>query len=374
MLHNYDKGGNWAIWKLRDDWQRTTIGMDWGQPSVKYVVYRAAGNPDARVIEQRNHNLDVINDITPEGMFSIMKDNATVAAWVEHFPFAHPDPTLPSMLINHKVAPFDNKDVRWALALLIDIRAVALGAYRGAANLAALSVPPTGSAPTDYYEPMQQWLTDFELDTGTSKIKPYNPNIATELADMVRPTWGDAIPTDEAELKRVFGFGWWKQDLTAAAELLQKAGFTKQGNRWMKPDGTPFSFRVQVEGDAIPTLARAGTVIAQQWQEFGIDAKVVVAGPTHGQLPRHRATSIRPSPGPSRPGAVTPTCQLLPRELPLRLHQAARRGAAAAQPAALGRPAPRRDHRSQPQGRLRLARGRTARHGLSSSSPSRRCR
>ena len=51
----------------------------------------------------------------------------------------------------------------------------------------------------------------------------------------------------------------------------------------MKPDGTPFSFRVQVEGDAIPTLARAGTVIAQQWQEFGIDAKVDVAGPTHGQ-------------------------------------------------------------------------------------------
>ena len=41
--------------------------------SVKYVVYRAAGNPEARVIEQRNHNLDVINDIAPEGMFSIMR-------------------------------------------------------------------------------------------------------------------------------------------------------------------------------------------------------------------------------------------------------------------------------------------------------------
>jgi ABC-type transport system substrate-binding protein len=212
-LHTYDKGGNWAIWKLRDDWQRTTIGMDNGEePAVKYVVYRAAGNPDARVIEQRNHNLDVINDITPE------------------------------------------------------------------------AVPPTGSAPDDYFEPMQQWLTDFELDTGTRKIKPYDPNISTQLADLVRPTWGDTIPTDEAALKRMFGFGWWKQDKEAAAELLTRAGFTKQGNRWMKPDGTPFSFRVQVEGDAIPTLARAGTVIAQQWQEAGIDAKVVVAGPTHGQL------------------------------------------------------------------------------------------
>jgi peptide/nickel transport system substrate-binding protein len=283
-LHSYDKGGNWAIWKLRDDWQRTSIGMDSGEPAVKYVVYRAVGNPDARVIEQRNHNLDVINDITPEGMFSIVKDNPTFAAWFDHFPFAHPDPTLPAVLINHKVAPFENKDVRWALALALDIRAVALGAYRGAANLSALAVPPTGTATTDYFEPMQQWLTDFELDTGTRKIKPYDPNIATQLADLVRPTWGDSIPTDEAALKKMFGYGWWKQDREAATELLTRAGFTKQGNRWMKPDGTPFSFRVQVEGDNIPTLARAGTVIAQQWQEFGIDAKVVVAGPTHGQL------------------------------------------------------------------------------------------
>ncbi|KQW77749.1 peptide ABC transporter [Devosia sp. Root413D1] len=283
VLHSYDKAGNWTIWKLRDDWQRTTIGMDWGQPQVKYVVYRAAGNPEARVIEQRNHNLDVINDITPEGMFSIMKDNPSAAAWLAGFPYAHPDPTLPSVLFNTKKAPFDNKDVRWALALLIDIRAVALGSYRGAANLSALATPPTGSAPEDYFVPMQDWLTNFELDTGTRKIKPYDPTIAEQLAKMVRPQWGDQIPTDPEQLKRTFGFGWWKQDVQAATELLQKAGFTKQGNRWMKPDGTPFTIRVQVEGDAIPTLARAGTAIAQQWTQAGIDAKVDVAGPTHGQ-------------------------------------------------------------------------------------------
>ena len=81
----------------------------------------------------------------------------------------------------------------------------------------------------------------------------------------------------------MFGFGWWKQDVQAATELLQKAGFIKQGNKWMKPDGTPFTFRLQVEGDAIPTLARAGTIIAQQWQQQGIDAKVEVAGPTNGR-------------------------------------------------------------------------------------------
>ncbi|MDB5613193.1 MAG: peptide transporter [Devosia sp.] len=284
VLNSYDKGGNWAIWKLRDDWQRTTIGMlQETPPDVKYVVYAASGNPEARVIAQRNHNLDVINDIAPEGMFAIMKDAPETAAWLPHFPFAHPDPTLPSVLFNLQKPPFDNKDVRWALALLIDIRAVALGSYRGAANLSALGVPPTGSAPENYFVPMQDWVTNFELNTGTQTIKPYDPTIATQLANMVRNQWPDQIPTDEAALQRSFGFGWWKQDVQAATELLQKAGFTKNGNQWLKPDGTPFEIRVMVEGDAIPTLARAGTAIAQQWSQNGIKATVDVAGPTNGQ-------------------------------------------------------------------------------------------
>ncbi|MGO8074085.1 ABC transporter substrate-binding protein [Rhizobium leguminosarum] len=284
QLQSYDKGGNWTIWKLRDDWQRTSIGLAAAQPpEVKYVVYRAAGNPEARVIEQRNHNLDVINDMAPEGMFSIMRDSKTTASWLKGFPFAHPDPTLPSVLFNTKKAPFDNKDVRWALALLIDIREVALGSYRGAANIAALATPPTGSAPDDYYAPMQDWLTNFELDTGSRKIKPYDPNISAQIANMVRGQWADQIPTDPAKLQRTFGFGWWKKDVEAATELLQKAGFKKSGRQWVKPDGTPFTIRLQVEGDAIPTLARAGTVIAQQWSQAGIATKVDVAGPTNGQ-------------------------------------------------------------------------------------------
>ena len=97
------------------------------------------------------------------------------------------------MIFNHQVPPFDNQDVRWALALMIDIRSVAMGSYRGAANIAALSVPPTGTAVADYFEPMQEWLGDFELDTGTRKIKPYDPTVAEQIAALVRPQWGEQI-------------------------------------------------------------------------------------------------------------------------------------------------------------------------------------
>jgi peptide/nickel transport system substrate-binding protein len=97
---------------------------------------------------------------------------------------------------------------------------------------------------------------------------------------MVRPSWGNQVPTDPAQLQMMFGFGWWKHDPQAAAELLEKAGFTKRGNTWLKPDGTPFAFRLMVEGDAIPTLARAGIEIAQEWSQIGIAARTEVAGTT----------------------------------------------------------------------------------------------
>ena len=39
VLHSYDPVASGSIWKLRDDWQRTTIGMTVKEaPSVKYVV------------------------------------------------------------------------------------------------------------------------------------------------------------------------------------------------------------------------------------------------------------------------------------------------------------------------------------------------
>ena len=69
----------------------------------------------------------------------------------------------------------------------------------------------------------------------------------------------------------------------AAGQLLTKAGFTKKGNNWYTPDGEQFTIKLQVQGDEVPTLARAGTTIAEQWSRAGVQTKVDVAGPTNGQ-------------------------------------------------------------------------------------------
>jgi len=279
-LNSYDPDGKWYVWQRRDDWQRTTLGR-YGEPGPKYVAYVDPGPPDKRVIAQLNHDLDVIHDVAPEGMFTLAKQSKSLKTWFKGFPFGHPDPTLPSVIFNLQNPTYQNRDVRWALALLIDIRAVAMASYRGAATISAIAVPPTGTHPDDYHKPMQDWLAGFELDTGKEKIKPYDPTMGQQIATMLRPSMGDQIPTDPAEITRSFGYGWWKPNATAAAELLERAGYAKRGDAWYTPDGKPFSIKVMVEGDSRPVMTRAGTMIAQQWRQFGIDAKIDVAQGTN---------------------------------------------------------------------------------------------
>lgn len=275
-LHSFDPDGKWYIWQLREDWQRTSLGS-LGKPGPKYLAYVDPGPPDKRVIAQLNHELDVIHDIAPEGMFTLAKQDKGTRAWFKGFPYGHPDPTLPAVIFNTQNENLKNRDVRWALALMIDVKAVSMAAYRGAATISAIAVPPTGIHPEAYHKPMEAWLKDFEIDTGKSKVKPYDPTVGKQIADMLRPSMGDQIPADPAVIGKSFGLGWWTTNVAAAGELLTRAGFRKQGNQWLTPDGKPFVVRLMVEGDLRPVMTRAGTMIVQQWKQAGIDARIDVA-------------------------------------------------------------------------------------------------
>jgi peptide/nickel transport system substrate-binding protein len=275
-LNSYDPNGKWFIWQKRPDWVRTSVAR-FGEPGPKYVAYIDPGPPDKRVIAQLNHELDIIHDISPEGMFTIAKQSKSSHGWFKGFPYAHPDPTLPAVVFNDQLDVFKNRDVRWALALLIDIKAVSMASYRGAATISAIGVPPTGSAPEVYHAPLESWLQAFEIDTGKQKIKPYDPTVGKQIADMLRLSMKDQIPSSADEIAKSFGRGWWKPNPQAAQELLERAGYTRKGDKWFTPDGKPFAIKLMVEGEGRPVMTRAGSMITQQWSKFGIDASTVVA-------------------------------------------------------------------------------------------------
>lgn len=267
-LHSFDPNGYWYVWEKREDWDRTAIA-NWGEPAPQYIIYRSIPSTDNRLIEMVNGDLDMIHDLTPEGMFSLVEQRDTARGWFPGFPYAHPDPTLPMVIFNTQNEMFQDKRVRWALALMLDARAISMASYRGAATLSAIAIPPTGTHPDDYHIPMQDWLQGYELDLGNGEtITPYDPTIGLQVADMVRPQFGDEVPTDEASIKRAFGYGWWGQNIEAATTLLESAGFTKQGNTWMQPNGEPFEFTINTFTEGV--INRFGTMVAQQWSQQGI--------------------------------------------------------------------------------------------------------
>ena len=361
-LKSFDPNGTWFIWQKRADWQKTTLAR-FGEPGPNYVAYIDPGPPDKRVILQQNHQLDIVHDTSPEGAFALIKSSPTSHGWFKGFPYAHPDPTLPMIVLNNQLPKFSNPDVRWALALLIDIKAVDMASYRGAATISAIPVPPTGTYPHYYFEPMESWLKDFTIDTGKQTIHPYDPNMGQEIADMLRPSMGDAIPKDPKAIAAAFGHGWWKQDPQAAAELLAKAGLKKVGGKWMLPDGTPFTITISTEGDNRPVMTPR-----RQHHRPAVDAgghRFQDRRLADRHVEQHVQWSERSDDGvdggdlgrPSRP-------VVLPRLLALAVLGRAGQVPAAAQLAALERPRARQDHREDSLDRLRRSQGHRAWSGL----------
>lgn len=276
VIKDFDPNGNWYLWERREDWERTTLAR-FGMPAPKFAMYIAPGPSDKKVIAQTAKDLDVIHDIAPEGMITLAKTNPTSKGWFKSFPWAHPDPTLPSVIYNNEKPGLDNRDVRWALTLAIDIVRVAMASYRGAATISAIHVPPTGLYPQYYFEPLQGWLNDFSIEVDGADYKPYDPDAGTRIAEEARKALGDMVPTDQAEINKAIGYGWWKNDLETAEKLMLQAGCTRDsGGKWLLPSGDPFKLALLAEGDTRPVMNRGAAMIVENWVAFGIDATLDV--------------------------------------------------------------------------------------------------
>ncbi|MDR1420472.1 MAG: ABC transporter substrate-binding protein [Treponema sp.] len=279
-LKSFDPQGNWFLWEKRSDWQRTTLALMGSlAQSPQYAMYIHAGTSDVKVMSQQNHQIDVIHDIAPEGVIALARSNPTTKTWFPGFPWGHPDPTLPAIVFNHEKRGLDDRNVRWALTLSIDITRLAIASYRGAMTVSALAIPPTGMYPSIYFEPLESWLQNYTLDLGDgTSIKPYNPNAALEIATEARKSLGDMVPTNTADIKKYIGAGWWKRDLAAAEKLMKRAGLRRNArNMWEFNDGTPFRINLLANTDLEPSMNRAAAMVVECWREFGVDATMEVS-------------------------------------------------------------------------------------------------
>lgn len=269
---DHDPNGNWSIWELREDWERTSVGQITEGHGPKYVMWNFVGTEEKRILAMINHDIDILQDITPESMEVLTQRSETARAWHAGFPYADfDDPCERGISFNNSEPPYDQWQVRWALALATDIKNVSLATFGGMLRVSPLAVPPVAAVQNTYHKPLVEQLKAMTLPDGYA---PFDPNFATDMAELFKQQGlADNLPATPEELVDLFGVGWWKYDVEQAAKLLESVGFTRDANsKWLLPDGTPWTIAINAPIDFEVQSGRLAFAVADSWSKFGIDA------------------------------------------------------------------------------------------------------
>lgn len=270
-----DPNGYWELFKRRDDWQQTTPGMLTGQAGPPYIMTIFYGPSQSKVIAMSRHELDVLFDLDYDAFKPLIDSTPSTRSWFRDFPWAYGNELDTRWFgFNYTVPPYDNKDVRWALALALDIPALNTDYIGGVAKLTVFPIPATPLHQQLYHLPLDGWLRTFTIDVGNGEtFAPYDPEAPQRIA-----TWaaqqGYNVPTDPDGLHERFGVGSWKHAPDVAEKLLLKNGFTRgSNNKWLMPDGKPWTIPMIAAPDE-NDVYRLALGFQDQLKAFGIDVNI----------------------------------------------------------------------------------------------------
>lgn len=217
---------NRAIYDRNDDWWGAKTGfMD--LPAPKRLVVLESGGEESRGQLMAANQLDAAQNVTLGTFEAIQARNSNVIAWRPTLPFAWPDPCPRQLEFNTTVAPWDDPDLRRAIAHIIDRTQIVNVAYEGT------TVP--SKTMFVQYGAMEPFIS------------------AIEEAGLTLPE---------------------RADVDAGKALLEDAGWTMGGDGFYEKDGERLTANIHVNS-ASTEYTRTIDVIVEQLQRAGIDARAV---------------------------------------------------------------------------------------------------
>ncbi len=274
-VDRYDENGSWILYKLREDWQNTSVGIMEGQPQAQYILFQAFASAETRQLAMLDNNVDIMVEVTPEDYEALLA-NENVSAWYDGFPYAtSDDPCSKGIAFSMgQGAPYDNADFRWAIALAMNFDEVSMNIFSGIGRSSPFPIlTATAAMMETYYLPMLDWVKEFELDLGDgTTVKPFDDQYAFRMAEIQREK-GHDIPEDEETIIDMFGIGCWKYDPESAEKLLIKAGLTKEADGWYF-EGEPFVINMTYLTGTEPQAGRGTEAAYQQLTEFGLNCNL----------------------------------------------------------------------------------------------------
>lgn len=267
-LKSFDPNGQWHLWERREDWERSANGA-LGMPAPKYVWYKNFGDEQTRTLAFIKNEYDVDTFMSPDSIDAAKKQNPAIETFAKTLPYHDMnDACSYGIIFNQQKAPLDNVNVRWALALSLDLQNVGINALTGQFKSSALPFPDTQITRPAFFEPLQTWLKDLKLSDG---YQPYNPDFGTQMVSKLTEMGVDAatLPTGDG-VSQNFGLGWWKYDVAEAEKLMNSAGYKKGSDGFFAgPDGKVWEVELVIPSDWNKVMQRTGFSIADSWTKAG---------------------------------------------------------------------------------------------------------
>ncbi|MBS3968288.1 MAG: ABC transporter substrate-binding protein, partial [Truepera sp.] len=217
---------------LRDDnwWGAQTGFMDLPEP--KQLIWTWAGPEETRVALMADGQLDSLMDVTLGAFLALRARNPNVIAWHADPPYAWLDPCSRALELNTAVAPWNTREIRWALNHAINRDEIVAIAYEGT------TMPSRHFFPA--YPPLNR-LVDL-LDFEQFPLMVYDPE--------------------------------------RARALFEAQGFTLGADGFFARDGRQLALDIQTH-EAFIEKQRIAHVVVEQLQRIGINATMRnVAGGT----------------------------------------------------------------------------------------------
>jgi len=214
-------GSDSIVFDRADKWWALDAGLAKAMPAAQRIIYKPS-SPEAQAQLYINNDIDVGGSLQIGTFQAAQARNPKLITWASQgTALGAPDGCNYRLLINNQSAPYDDRDVRWALNDMLNRSQIVQLAYEGSTH--------TNVAPFASYGGIQKYVSQMgELFTKYDVDHPDN---------------------------------------NKAAQLLTAKGFKKDSNGvWVKPDGSPWPVTIIV-GEQNPI----GPVIQQQLKTAGLD-------------------------------------------------------------------------------------------------------
>ena len=224
-LTSFNTDGTQFIYDRDDNWWAAKASVK-PLPAPKRLIFTVPGTPENKIALAAEHKLDSVMDITKGAWDTLKEKNPAMIAWYKDAPFAVLDPCPRNFEFNTTLAPWNDPEMRWAVAYAIDRTQIIKIAYEGTTSPNRIPFP--------MYPPMQR-LDKLAEDKGLFEKYPI-----------------------------------WKTDPKKSMEIFEKKGYKKVGDYYEK-DGKQLSMVIATH-EAFIEKQRIADMLVEQFQAVGINA------------------------------------------------------------------------------------------------------